>query len=145
MKYVLLVSHGGLSQGLKSTLSMFAGDKIAEVRALSLEPDQSVDEFGKVCRESLADLGVDDSVVVLADIVGGSPLTTLCGVLDDLGKLDTATVLGGMNLPMALTTLVMKDALQGSDLASAVLAEAGSALQEFVIESSDADDEDDDI
>ena len=28
MKYLVLVSHGGLAEGLKSSLAMFAGDKI---------------------------------------------------------------------------------------------------------------------
>ena len=27
MKYLVLVSHGGLAEGLKSSLAMFAGDK----------------------------------------------------------------------------------------------------------------------
>lgn len=145
MKYVILVSHGGLSQGLKSTLSMFAGDKIEQVLALSLEPGQSVDAFAEVCRQELAQVDQDRNFLVLADIVGGSPLTTLCGVLEELGKLSSTQVFGGMNLPMALTSLVMKDALEGPDLAKAVLAEAGSALQEFIVSSSDEDDDEDDI
>ena len=85
-----------------------------------------------------------DEVIVLADIVGGSPLTTACGVLEEVGKLNTAVIIGGMNLPMALTSLVMKDALEGADFVNAVLPEAQAALQEFKVVLED-DDEDDDI
>ena len=56
-------------------------------------------------------LTADDSVLVLADIVGGSPLTTAATVLEEAGKLDGALILGGMNLTMALTAVVMKDVL----------------------------------
>lgn len=69
-------------------------------------------------------------------------MTTACNVLDELGKLENAVVLGGMNLPMAITSAVMKDMLEGDDFVQAVLPEAQAALQEFKITS---DDDDDDI
>lgn len=142
MKYVLLVSHGGLAEGLKTSLAMFAGDQIEQVIAVGLQAGKSVDDFAVEFREAIAPLSADDTVLVLADIVGGSPLTTACSVLAEVGKLETAVVLGGMNLTMALTGLVMKDALDGAALAEAILAEASMALQEFNIAPSE-DDEDD--
>ncbi|MCI7677631.1 PTS sugar transporter subunit IIA [Streptococcus orisratti] len=145
MKYLVLVSHGGFAEGLKTSLAMFAGDKMDQVIAVGLQNGKSVDDFAVDFKAAMAPLKEDDSVVVLADIVGGSPLTTACGVLEELGKLDTAVVLGGMNLPMALTSVVMKDALEGADFVAAVLPEAQAALQEFKVTSDDADDEDDDI
>ena len=144
MKYLVLVSHGGFAEGLKTSLAMFAEDKIDQVIAVGLENGKSVDDFAVVFREAISGLTADDSVLVLADIVGGSPLTTACNVLAEVGKLDDATILGGMNLPMAVNSLVMKDVLEGSDLVSTVLGEASSALQEFVI-ASDDDEEDDEI
>lgn len=145
MKYLVLVSHGGFAEGLKTSLAMFAGDKMDQVIAVGLQNGKSVDDFAIDFKAAMAPLKEDDSVVVLADIVGGSPLTTACGVLEELGKLDTAVVLGGMNLPMALTSVVMKDAIEGADFVAAVLPEAQAALQEFKVTSDDADDEDDDI
>ena len=145
MKYLVLVSHGGFAEGLKTSLAMFAGDKMDQVIAVGLQNGKSVDDFAVDFKAAMAPLKEDYSVVVLADIVGGSPLTTACGVLEELGKLDTAVVLGGMNLPMALTSVVMKDALEGADFVAAVLPEAQAALQEFKVTSDDADDEDDDI
>ena len=145
MKYLVLVSHGGFAEGLKTSLAMFAVDKMDQVIAVGLQNGKSVDDFAVDFKAAMAPLKEDDSVVVLADIVGGSPLTTACGVLEELGKLDTAVVLGGMNLPMALTSVVMKDALEGADFVAAVLPEAQAALQEFKVTSDDADDEDDDI
>ena len=67
------------------------------------------------------------------------------GVLEEKALLHTAVVLGGMNLPMAITSAVMKDLLEGPDLVAAVLPEAQAALQEFSVLSADDDAEDDDI
>ena len=144
MRYLVLVSHGGFAEGLKTSLAMFAGDKMDQVIAVGLEEGKSVDDFALDFKDAIADLNETDEVIVLADIVGGSPLTTACGVLEEVGKLNTAVIIGGMNLPMALTSLVMKDALEGADFVNAVLPEAQAALQEFKVVLED-DDEDDDI
>lgn len=82
MKYLLLVSHGGFAEGLKTSLAMFAGDKMDQVIAVGLKDGKTVDDFAKDSRQAISGLTADDSVVVLADIVGGSPLTTACSVLD---------------------------------------------------------------
>ena len=146
MKYLVLVSHGGLAEGLKSSLAMFAGDKIDQVIAVGLKEGKSVDDFAHDFGQALAPLTDEDSVLVLADIVGGSPLTTAATVLDEQGKLSTALILGGMNLTMALTAVVMKDMMEGADLAQVILSEASTALQEFTLAPVEGyDDEEDDI
>lgn len=145
MKYLLLVSHGGFAEGLKTSLAMFAGDKMDQVIATGLANGKTVDDFAQDFRQAVSGLTENDSVVVLADIVGGSPLTTALGVLEEKGLLSSAIVLGGMNLPMAITSAVMKDMLEGEDFVNAVLPEAQTALQEFKVASNDDDDEDDDI
>ena len=133
MKYLLLVSHGGFAEGLKTSLAMFAEDKMDQVIAVGLKNGKTVDDFAQDFRQAISGLTAEDSVIVLADIVGGSPLTTACSVLDELGKLDDAVILGGMNLPMAITSAVMKDMLEGDAFVQAVLPEAQAALQEFKI------------
>ena len=144
MKYLVLVSHGGLAEGVQSSLKMFAGDKTDQIIAVGLKEGESGDDFALDFRQALAVLEAEDTVLVLADIVGGSPLTTAASVLAELGKLDSAVILGGLNLTMGLTGLVMKDMLEGKDLAQTILSEATAALQEFGV-SSDDDEEDDDI
>ena len=145
MKYLVLVSHGGLAEGLKTSLAMFAGDKMDQVIAVGLKEGKSVDDFAVDFRESISGLTAEDSVLVLADIVGGSPLTTAATVLEEAGKLDGALILGGMNLTMALTAVVMKDVLDGDDLSATILSEAQSALQPFEVSATSAEEDDDDI
>jgi PTS system, sugar-specific enzyme IIA component len=145
MKYLILVSHGGLAEGLKSSLSMFASDKVDDVIAIGLKDGESLAGFSVEFKNVIASLDENDSVLVLADIVGGSPLTTVATVLEEFGKLENATILGGMNLTMALTAVVMKDILTGSELVSTILNESSSALQEFEVGSDDNLNEEDDI
>ena len=145
MKYLILVSHGGLAEGLKSSLSMFASDKVDDVIAIGLKDGESLTGFSVEVKNVIASLDENDSVLILADIVGGSPLTTVATVLEEFGKLENATILGGMNLTMALTAVVMKDILTGSELVSTILNESSSALQEFEVGSDDNLNEEDDI
>ena len=51
------------------------------------------------------------------------------------------TVLGGMNLPLALTTILMKDVLDTDALITNVTSEAPGAIKQFVLEKNDEDDE----
>ena len=76
----------------------------------------------------------------MGDLIGGSPLTNAVNILS--GKGIKMIVIGGMNLPVALTSVLMKDTFALENLAQQVLEEAHGALREFKIES---DDEEDDI
>ena len=141
MKYLVLVSHGHFAPGLKSSLAMFAGDKMDQVIATGLENGKSADEFRDVFKDAISVIQPEDEMVLLADIIGGSPLTTALDVLAENNRLESTVVVGGMNLPMALTAVVMKDVLEGDALASTLVSEATTALQQFKA-SADTDEED---
>lgn len=141
MKYLVLVSHGHFATGLKSSLAMFAGDKMDQVIATGLENGKSADEFRDVFKDAISVIQPEDEMVLLADIIGGSPLTTALDVLAENNRLESTVVVGGMNLPMALTAVVMKDVLEGDALASTLVSEATTALQQFKA-SADTDEED---
>ena len=87
-------------------------------------------------------IGPEDEILVLADIIGGSPLTNALDVLSKKGLLDKATAFGGMNLPMALTASMMKDALDGDSLAEALLQESRNGIQRMAL---DVGDEEEDV
>ncbi len=147
MKYVFLVSHGKFAEGLKTSLEMFAGDAAERVFAIGLHNGKSADDFKKEV-EALLDahkFNDDDEFMILADLIGGSPLTTFMNVFNEYGLLDRATILGGMNFTMALTVVVSLDGMDRDMLAQTALGEAKQALQEYKVPSSDADDDEDDI
>ncbi|EMD16241.1 hypothetical protein HMPREF9943_01644 [Eggerthia catenaformis OT 569 = DSM 20559] len=141
MKYLVLVSHGDFAEGLKTSLSMFASDKIDQVIALGLKNGQSADDFAETFKQAISVLNPEDTLVLLADIIGGSPLTSALNVLSDLSRLEGTRVIGGMNLPMALTAAITKDVLEGDAFVSGVIQESVSGIQEFnVVNETNEDD-----
>lgn len=126
MKQLILVSHGSFAEGLKTSLAMFAGDKIDQVTAVGLKDGANVDDLATEFSKRLEENNIDSEteLIVLADIIGGSPLTTVCNVLEERGLLASSIVFGGMNLPMALNALVMKDMLPNDEFITMILTEA---------------------
>ena len=133
MSKVILVSHGQLSAGLHDTLNMFATSE--DVLHFGLNKGESADDFGKRVLNELRTMDSNDEYIVLADIIGGSPLTTTLNVFNELG-IKSFRVLGGMNLAMAINAVLMKDA--GLDTAvSMALAESQQSVAEFKLENSE--------
>lgn len=137
MKYVILVSHGKFANGLNDALSMLAGNR-EDILSVGLENGKSVDEFTALFTEKVKDISTDDEVILLGDIIGGSPLTNATNVLVNKGI--KTVILGGMNLPLALTTVLMKDTVSLDELVDQVLEQARMAMQEFkIVEESEED------
>lgn len=137
MKYVILVSHGKLANGLNDALSMLAGNR-EDILSVGLENGKSVDEFVALFTEKVKDISTDDEVILLGDIIGGSPLTNATNVLINKGI--KTVILGGMNLPLALTTVLMKDTVSLDEIVDQVLEQARMAMQEFkIVEESEED------
>ena len=141
MRYLVLVSHGTLAQGVHSVLKMLAGEN-PQILSTSLEDGMSADQFVERFREVTSVIGDDDEVLLLGDIVGGSPLTNAMNTLQERGLLAHATVFGGVNLPMAMIAAMQ---LQSDDLASVkqmMLQEAHDGAREVVIAADDEDEDD---
>lgn len=137
MKYVILVSHGKFANGLNDALSMLVGNR-EDILSVGLENGKSVDDFTALFTEKVKDISTDDEVILLGDIIGGSPLTNATNVLVNKGI--KTVILGGMNLPLALTTVLMKDTVSLDEIADQVLEQARMAMQEFkIVEESEED------
>ena len=143
MKYVVLVSHGTFAPGLHSVLNMLAGGGREDVLSTSLQDGMGADEFADNFGKLIEPVKEDDEIILLADIIGGSPLTTALDVLTKKGLLAKTTAFGGMNLPMALTATLMKDALDTESLKASLISESRDAIKEMELKLDD--DEEDDI
>ena len=140
MKYVVLVSHGTFAPGLKSVLAMLAGGEREDVISVGLEDGMSADQFAEKFQNAISGIKAEDEIILLGDIIGGSPMTN---ALEQISKKGLTIVFGGMNLAMALTATIMKDDVDTDVLKDALISEAKNAIKEFVLESSDGDEEDD--
>ena len=142
MKYLLIVSHGTMAPGVKSVLEMLLG-KRDNVLAYSMEDGVSADDFVANLKKVIEPVTPDDEVVVIGDIIGGSPLTNTLNTLTEKGLLPHTIAFGGVNLPMAISALMaIEDGLDDDALRAQVLGESAAAIKEVELAIADEDEED---
>lgn len=143
MKYLLLVSHGTMAPGVHSVIRMLLGDR-DYVLSYSMEDGVSADEFSSELEKVVAPIGVEDSVIVLGDIMGGSPLTNTLNVLTQKGLLPNTIAFGGMSLPMAISALMaIEDDADDATLIDSIINESRDGVRKVELALDDDEDEED--
>ena len=99
------------------------------------------DEFAENVRKCISVVKEEDELLVFADLIGGSPLTTTADVLATEGLLERTTMIGGMNLPLVLSAAVTKDTMETEELVEMLIPESREMLQKFTVEAEETEDE----
>lgn len=141
MKYIFLVSHGTFAPGLHNALSMLAGEGREDIISTSLTNGMGSDVFAENVRKCLERVTGEDEILLLGDLVGGSPLTTAADVISKMGLMPKTVMIGGMSLPLALSAVLMKDSMDMADLVEMLIPEAREELKRFQITSEDSEDD----
>ena len=142
MRYLLLVSHGTMAPGVHSVIKMLLGER-DDVLSYSMEDGVSADAFVAGLEGVVAPIGPDDSIVLLGDIIGGSPLTNTLNLLTQKGLLAKTTAFGGMSLPMAISALMaIDDDLDDASRVASVVSEAREGARQVELALDDDDEED---
>ena len=141
MRYLILVSHGTFAPGLHNALGMMAGSDREDIRSTSLLDGMDVDTFRAKFAELVQDITPEDEIILTADIIGGSPLTTALDVLTEKGLLGKTLAIGGMNLPLVLTAAFADAETPLDELEQELTGEAKDQIKRFDL----GGDEDDDI
>lgn len=141
MRYLILVSHGTFAPGLHNALGMMAGSDREDIRSISLLDGMDVDTFRANFTELVGDITAEDEIILTADIIGGSPLTTALDVLTEKGLLGKTLAIGGMNLPLVLTAAFADAETPLEELEQELTGEAKDQIKRFDL----GGDEDDDI
>lgn len=141
MRYLILVSHGTFAPGLHNALGMMAGSDREDIRSTSLLDGMDVDTFRANFVELVKDITAEDEIILTADIIGGSPLTTALEVLTEKGLLGKTLAIGGMNLPLVLTAAFADADTPLEELEQELTDEAKDQIKRFDL----GGDEDDDI
>lgn len=141
MRYLILVSHGTFAPGLHNALGMMAGSDREDIRSTSLLDGMDVDTFRANFAELVQDITPEDEIILTADIIGGSPLTTALDVLTEKGLLGKTLAIGGMNLPLVLTAAFADVDTPLDELEAELTGEAKDQIKRFAL----GGDEDDDI
>lgn len=118
---ILVISHGNLSKGLLSSLSMFYAEE-KQIEALSVNCDTNIDCFTKEMGEAIARLDKGEGVIVLADMFGGSPCNSTFGYI---GK--NVDVIAGVNFPMLLSAVTYRHTTENRETLVDKLIESSKA------------------
>ena len=83
-------------------------------------------------------------MVVLGDIMGGSPLTNTLNTLTEAGLLPHTLAFGGLSLPMAISALMcVDDNVDDATLIDTVINEAREGVRQIELSLDDDEDEED--
>lgn len=95
---ILVVSHGRLAEALITSVQFLVGD-LNRVKGISIWPRDRKDEVRDRIQKGIVEVDDGDGVVILTDVLGGTPTNLSLSVLED----KEVEVITGVNLPMLLT------------------------------------------
>lgn len=92
---IIVMTHGTLSEGIVDAAELITGP-VTQVETLSLRREDNVNDLNAAFLAALDRVDTGDGVLVLADLLGGSP----CNVASMNLRERSYRVLSGVNLPM---------------------------------------------
>jgi mannose PTS system EIIA component len=98
MVRILIVSHGRLADALISSVQSIVGN-LEKIKGVPIWSKDRVDEVKHRIQKEMAEVDDGDGVVILTDILGGTPTTLSLSFLED----EKVEVVTGVNIPMLLT------------------------------------------
>ena len=120
---LVLVTHGRLAEELRSAMEHVVGPQRA-VATVCIGPDDDVEECRQEIRDSIASVEQGDGVVVLTDILGGTP----CNLAASLADKERVDVIAGVNLPL----LVKLAKIRGSERLADAVDHAAAAGRKYI-------------
>ncbi|GAF38728.1 PTS system, IIA component [Agrilactobacillus composti DSM 18527 = JCM 14202] len=122
MTRIIFISHNQLAAGLKAAVEMIAGPQ-KQLEAMASCPGKNqMTLFNRFAKRSS-----EQQVLILADLVGGSMCNAAMALLD----LPNVTLLGGMNLALALQVVLTPP--QSDKEIEHVLDQAKTNLQHVIL------------
>ncbi|MEA5050035.1 MAG: PTS sugar transporter subunit IIA [Oscillospiraceae bacterium] len=100
---IVLVSHGGMADGMMTSAPMLYPD-FCQCESLTLWPEDNPDEFQAKLEAKVKEVDTGDGVFILADLLGGTPCNRSMYLLGDRVR-----VLSGLSMPMLVTLLSTRE------------------------------------
>jgi len=95
---ILIVSHGRLAEALISSVQSLVGN-LQRIKGVSIWPKDREKEIKDRIQKNMAEVDSGDGVVILTDVMGGTPTNLSLSFLED----EKVEVVTGVNMPMLLT------------------------------------------
>lgn len=111
---ILLVTHGKFSEEILKSAELIVG-KQDKILTLGLEHGDSIEVLGDKVRESIKSLDNGEGVLVLADLLGGSPYNVVALNSNKINDIKFKCI-AGVNLPMLLEAITMRESYELDEL-----------------------------
>ncbi len=98
---IIVATHGHLAEELVNTCAMICG-KPDNLKTVTLVPGEGPDDLITKYEKAISELGIDNGIIILNDLFGGSPYNAACRVAADNEKCGIVT---GVNLPMLVEVI----------------------------------------
>lgn len=102
---IIVMTHGSLSQGIVDASELICGPS-PQIETLSLRREDNVDDLAKNFAEAVARMDTGEGVLVLVDLMGGSPCNVASMALREAKNFHLVC---GVNLPMLLEAIMTRD------------------------------------
>ena len=141
MRYLLVVSHGELASGFCGALQMLVGER-EDLLHVAFKDGMGLPEFKENIKALIKPITAEDEVIVMADLISGSPLTTTMATIAEHIPLTNVRAIGGMNLPLGVTAIENEDEPLDETVA-AMIECAVEQVRQFSTDAGDSDEGDD--
>lgn len=112
MTGIVIITHGALGEELLKVAKFIMGERENAV-AVSTRPDKSPEEIKEDIRRAIHKVDSGDGVLILTDMFGGTPSNISLSFL----KKGNVEVVTGVNLPMVLKLMTIKEKRELKELA----------------------------
>lgn len=137
---VLLVTHGEFAPGIVDAMELICGPQ-EKVKALPLRIKDDVEEYGQKLLHTAEELDDGDGVLILSDLIGGSPANMVCKFI--LQK-DNVEGIAGLNFPMLIQAVEARSYLDLKELAKSCMRTGASGIadiRELLLKASEEDED----
>ncbi len=121
---LVLVTHGRLAEELRAAMEHVVGPQKA-VATVCIGPDDDMESRRNDIRDSIASVDQGDGVVLLTDILGGTPCNLAASLAADRKSVD---VIAGVNLPL----LVKLAKIRGTEPLAEAVSHAAAAGRKYI-------------
>ncbi|XBS70350.1 PTS sugar transporter subunit IIA [Acerihabitans sp. KWT182] len=130
---ILVITHGGMSQGLINAVELVRG-KQKNYKTLSIYHEDSIEEFSEKIHGAIIGLNEGEGVIILTDLLSATPYNQAAINMRRLSHIQ-CRLISGVNLPMLLAAFNERDSGQEIELAAEhIIAAAAEGIKDFTVE-----------
>jgi mannose/fructose/sorbose-specific phosphotransferase system IIA component len=101
MVHLILAAHGTVAQGILSGAELICG-KQKNISTISLMPSMGAEMFGMELQKIISSIKEEDEVLILTDIIGGTPTNQ---AIRKYANNKRVSIVTGLNLAMLLEAI----------------------------------------